>query len=303
MLEPSVLAALEDRHDRLDFIVRGSEGWAPVFKKMPDAHAQLITIQNRLERKLRRYFRDLAAKSSNFVNWNEWITMQSAANSVSAAADTKTKPENDFNVSVSLDGWQFKEDATILIGVLYDQIAAGVLTGAQATQELYTGWLGVTQTSEFISKAAVEQAGNLIKGLQQTTRRDIARSIQTSIKLGEDQTATVSRLMDYIEDPARARMIARTEAVRAFNSGIVSYGKASGAQTKKWDTLGGGCSQICATIDKDPIAIDDEFEGDGGSYDYPPAHPNCQCSVVLGYAQVDDKGNIDESTDVDTGGL
>jgi hypothetical protein len=106
--------------------------------------------------------------------------------------------------------------------------------------------------------------------------------------------------MEYIDDPARARMIARTEAVRAFNAGIIRYGRETGAETKTWNTLGGGCSQICATIDKSPININDEFNGDGGSYDFPPAHPNCQCSVIIGYAKViDDQGNIDESTNVD----
>jgi hypothetical protein len=282
MSDKNILAALEIKHDHLDSIIRASEGWAPVFLKTPKQHAELVKIQNRLERKLRRYFRDLSKKSASLVNWNKWYQGVMA--------------DDNFDVVVELTGEIWQSDATILIGVLYDQIAAGVLTGAQATEELYSGFLGVSKTSGFVQKAAYDHAGELIRGLQETTRRDVARSIQTSIKLGENQEAAVKRLMDYIDDPVRARMIARTEAVRAYNTGIMKYAQESGAETKTWNTLGGGCSQICATIDLSPIALNDEFNGDGGSYDFPPAHPNCQCSVTIGYAKIDSAGNVDEAT-------
>ena len=281
------LDQLEKNHDRLDAIIRASEGWAPRFNKTPDHHAEIIKIQNRLERKLRRYFRDLAQKSSNMVRWDIWYKDRYLV-----------KAADDYDIAVSINGSAFEADATVLIGVIYDQIAAGVLTGAQAEQELISGWLGVTKTSSFISEAAVQRAGNLIKGIQETTRRDIARSIQTSIKLGEDQAHTVERLMEFIDDPVRARMIARTEAVRAFNSGIMEYGRASGAETKRWDTTGAGCPNICALIDREPIPMEANFEGGGGSYDFPPAHPNCQCSVIIGYGKIDQaSGEVTDSED------
>lgn len=94
---------------------------------------------------------------------------------------------------------------------------------------------------------------------------------------------------------SRARMVARTESLRAANDGVKSSLKraqAAGVNLKKtWLAAADSCDDCIDNEDDGPIDMDDTFTtGD----DSPPAHPNCRCSLS---AEVGESGNDSDDDD------
>jgi SPP1 gp7 family putative phage head morphogenesis protein len=85
---------------------------------------------------------------------------------------------------------------------------------------------------------------------------------------------------NYAFSPERAMTIARTETIRASNTGTLIGFKESGVVLKKeWSTAQDDLvSEDCTeNEDEGPIDLDAAFSsGD----DAPPAHPNCRCALV-----------------------
>lgn len=276
MLSSEQVKALEAIHDEAYVVIRASENWAETYRQAPEQFRALIRMENRLFRNLKAYFRELAQKRvAQLVNWNEY------QNRMVKATD----------ITVTVDDSNAKAEETLLLGVMFDEIKDGMFQGAMAGREVYTRWIGTAEVNDMISQAAITHAEDLAKGLTETTLKEVQKSIQLSIDSGEDLRHTVARLQTIIKDPKRAELIARTESVRAYNAGIMEYGKRTGAATKTWIALPGAdegsALQPCVdNADQDPIGIDEDFvSGDP----YPPAHPRCRCQVLLQYDQVDDR--------------
>jgi SPP1 gp7 family putative phage head morphogenesis protein len=138
-----------------------------------------------------------------------------------------------------------------------------------------------------VEKAALDHAGELAKGLSATTLDRVKSSIAVSMANGETVAEATARLSGTINDPARAEMIARTESVKSYNTGIQTFGESSGAKTKTWQAFDGACP-ICTDLDGEEADINDEFSsGD----DSPPSHPNCRCTMYLTYPN----GDVEDS--------
>lgn len=269
-MPPKRLEALKAIHDEAHVVIRAAEDWAPGFRDAPKEWHDLIRLENRLLRSIKGYFRELAANRINdLVNASEY------QNRLIQATD----------VTVTIDSSQSQAEVTILLGVLIDEIHQGMTLGAMSARTTYTRWIGQAMVNDLISQQAIDHAGELAKGLTETTLNDVRASIELSIKSGEDLAHAVARLRTIITKPSRAEMIARTETVRAYSAGIVAYGKQTGAVTKTWQALpgadeGGQATPCVDNANQDPIGIDDDFDsGDP----FPPAHPYCRCYVVLQY--------------------
>lgn len=86
---------------------------------------------------------------------------------------------------------------------------------------------------------------------------------------------------------SRARMIARTETIRARNVGIehawdiaASEGQLDPMMGKIW--LAKNPCDICLELaNLEPVGIKEPFEGPEGPIYRPPAHPNCKCGIGL----------------------
>lgn len=89
----------------------------------------------------------------------------------------------------------------------------------------------------------------------------------------------VARIRKVISSPVRAEMIAQTEAVNAYQSGLLNFGIETAAKTKTWEALA-GASKICALIDGETVAIGEQFSN---GVDAPSAHPRCRCGVIYIY--------------------
>lgn len=126
---------------------------------------------------------------------------------------------------------------------------------------------------------AVTSAGELIKGLNQTTLDLLQEAIATGIEeqLGVDGLARLirSEVMNMSVD--RAKMIATTEMNGAFSTAALEKMQGLGIEYKKWIAEGDACEICSGNEDDGPIPVDDSFSS---SDDAPPAHPNCRCAVV-----------------------
>lgn len=269
-LSTNQIQALEHIHDEAYHVIRASEAWADSYQQAPDQFKALVKAENSLYRKMKLYFKQLGTQRvADWVNWQQY-----ERETIKAA-----------DVTVAIDDSQSQIEQTILLSVMLEDIKDMMAQGVMGAGATYTRWIGTATVNDLVSQQAIDHAGELAKGLTQTTLNDVQRSIQTSIKLGEDLETATKRLQQYISDPNRAELIARTESVRAYNAGIHAYGKQSGAATHTWEALPGadeGSSEQPCVDDNDqgPIDIDEDFiSGDP----FPPAHPNCRCLEVLQY--------------------
>lgn len=258
---------LRQAHHELDVFIKAREDWASRYRKDRATFRQIVRIQSRMELNLRDYFKSLAKRSDKFVNWAQYETQRKKA----------------AEMVIKITDVLFKDEETILINVLFDEILDGVETGAKAAESMYRIPIGMTRNNELVLERATDHAAKLIKGLNDTTRDRIATSIKTSLQLGESVNEASERLSDVIDDPVRAELIARTESVTAYSEGTQAFGEESGAISKSWELSGDPC-EVCQGIydDNGTVGLDEDF-ADG--IDTPPAHPRCACILVLNYKQ------------------
>lgn len=274
--------AVEDEIDSLSVIISAAEDWAHVYSKHPETHAKLIKQEAKLGRVLRKHFRELANdRIWKYVNWTMYHT------ELIKASEKRIKAY-DVNVIFDEDGFSDDEDG-VLLNVVHDPLLDGMGIGIAAGQAIYNRDIGLSTTNEKVLKAARDYSAKLVTGINNTTRDRIQESLQTSISLGEDQSAAADRIGNIINDPARAGVIARTEAVNSYNKGLLSFADESGATQKVWQDL--GADDECAdNTAEGAIDVGDSF--DSGD-DAPPAHPNCRCGMQLIYPSGDSADNSD----------
>jgi len=136
---------------------------------------------------------------------------------------------------------------------------------------------------------AEEHAAELVTGISDTTREEIKSLIEDMFddKISPDELYT--GLVDAIGDEERAQLIAETETMAASNAGVqeawdqaVEEGLLTGNEQQVWivtpdDVL----CPICEALDGETAPLDGQFEAEGESYDGPPAHPRCRCTIGL----------------------
>lgn len=153
-------------------------------------------------------------------------------------------------------------------------------TGATAGEVIYSIPLGIGPLDEAVINAAGTQTATLVKRVTMTTRKLIQTSIKQSILQGDNILKIVERIQTLVANPVRAEMIAQTESVTAYQSGLDHFARESGAESSAWDALSGAC-QLCAPLDGVTVKIGEQFIlGNGASVSYPPGHP---AVVVDGY--------------------
>jgi hypothetical protein len=136
---------------------------------------------------------------------------------------------------------------------------------------------------------ADKQAGELITGINDTTREGLGDLVAQAITGNWDVDTLADRLSDtglFSDD--RAEMIARTEINDAQNQGTLEAGKLAGGTIQKIWTLGDNPCPLCEeAADEGPVDLDEDF-GDAG--DAPPLHPNCECELDLVVLDESDEG-------------
>lgn len=133
----------------------------------------------------------------------------------------------------------------------------------------------LSQANEAATAWAEERAGELVKGIDETTRQAVADLTAQALREGWSNDDLADAL-DSAEvfGPARAERIARTETAYADVAGNLEGYRASGVvAAKRWIVADAGECDLCAELDGEEVGLDEDFPGDGG--DGPPLHPNC----------------------------
>lgn len=110
--------------------------------------------------------------------------------------------------------------------------------------------------------------------------------------------AIAEAVMSPIE--SRAEMYVRTELGRVYSQRLGAIAAAREDLKKRWATIDPGCIAICRTTDGQIRAMDDDFDmGDGTTTDYPPAHPNCDCTWLPWKEAWGEMRSLDEYDDLE----
>ena len=110
-----------------------------------------------------------------------------------------------------------------------------------------------------------------------------------------DHDDVAAAAFDPVE--SRTEMYIRTETGDAYGLAFADVLSDDKAVQKRWATIDPGCDSICHDADGQVQDMDDDFEmGDGSTCDFPPAHPNCDCTWL---PWKDDWGSLKSTDDVE----
>jgi len=140
---------------------------------------------------------------------------------------------------------------------------------------------GIDRDALEISAAdwAREYVGDLITGIDDTTKERVRSTVANWIEAGEAFPELEKRMMDVFDSEWRARTVAVTETTRAFAYAREQTWSASRVIKKKqWQTANDELvCPICGPLQGEIRRIGSSFSG---GIDNPPAHPNCRCWIV-----------------------
>jgi hypothetical protein len=279
------IETLERQAERLYVVMAAAEPWAKQYEDDPDTHVAIIKHEAKMARVFRDYFRGFMNRLDNYVRWSTY--QQQALKAY------------DVNVTVNADN--FDAEDGILITTVTDVAAEGIAIGALAGENMYETPLGLDKYSQIVIDTANKYTSRLVTQINSTTLDYLQKSLATSIKLGETTDQARARIAKRIADPGRAAMIARTESVNAYQTGMITFGNQSGAVGKEWQAIIGAC-QICAPLDGVRVKIDEPYNNDVGPN--PPGHPNCRCGQRLIYQnELDENPNLFNEQDTVTADL
>lgn len=119
-----------------------------------------------------------------------------------------------------------------------------------------------------------QEAGNRIRGIQQTTRKDLAKAIQDAYSSGGRLQDYISGISSVVSAPQwRIEMIARTEMAYAFNMSNLKYQMAAGYTKFEWQAVMD--SRTCV-----PCAERNGTIINTSTQSIPPLHPRCRCILI-----------------------
>lgn len=300
-MDALLTSRVEDEIEQLDIIVKASEGWAKSYDKDPNSKAKLIRNEAKWTRSLRRMFREKAQIVGRAVDWDAYNHIKSLV------SGSSTKVNAAYNIQTIVSGDFFDGIDSDFVKVSFDHLSTAVATGALAGETIYKIPLGLTSTSDIIQQLTteriaflvgkrVDKSGMLVKNpnvayhISDQTRKDIVKSIQTSIAQGEDKKSTIERLMGVVSDPVRAEKIAQTESVNAYGNGLIKFGEQSGAVGKESQDVQAVdyCGDYAAL---GPVPLDFLY----GDTDIAPAyHPGCRCGLRLIYQREAEKRDLQD---------
>ncbi len=171
-----------------------------------------------------------------------------------------------------LAAWTDEEDTlsdTLLAGY-YQSIG---LAEAMLHKDIRVG-VDFNLVSKDVQNALLGEVRYRLKGIQQTTQRDLMKVITDAYTNGDNVAGYISRMQDIVDVPDwRLNMIARTEMAFAFNTANLRYQTMAGYSKFSWSAVMDNrtCS-ICAGRNGNTYDISD--------IDPPPAHPNCRCILI-----------------------
>lgn len=116
----------------------------------------------------------------------------------------------------------------------------------------------------------LDQASTAIDGIRDTTLDRLGSLLSEGVLNGDSIDTIAGTLLEFIDDPQRAYMIADTETARAVESASQDRYEAMGVSDWDWLVSPDACDECQDYADDGPYPV-------GGGPDL-PAHPLCRCS-------------------------
>ena len=116
----------------------------------------------------------------------------------------------------------------------------------------------------------LNNAGIEIQSIANDRINELGSALAQGLSAGDSTATIASSLVDVLDNPSRANMVARTETSRAVTAATLDTYSENGVQQLDW--LAGNCDICQDNEDGSPYDIDDAPEM--------PAHPNCVCSYA-----------------------
>lgn len=136
----------------------------------------------------------------------------------------------------------------------------------QRAEELQLQFVGAARSSSGLNKLIAAVAAGVLLS-------ELADSIGADSDKPKD---IAERVLSPVA--SRAETYIRTETGSVYAKALADIFAGSKLR-KRWATIDPGCNRICHSADGQVVDDDDVFEmGDGSTTDYPPAHPNCDCT-------------------------
>jgi len=265
-------ASCSGRHEHTVDLAKARRPGTP--KPINRRRAQVLKAEKKLAGKLKKLFRtqaqDLAAQ------------IEKAIAERFGKAEGAVSPEDlDWIVAqLNLEGWSSLTPIAkgILQGIAEDGGAVALEQIGVRASEAANAAL-VNQVNDDAVAWAENYAGELVKGIVETTRDRLRNDVAGAIDLGLSTDDLAETLGDsYSFSDARAEMIARTEIARADVEGNLQAYAASGVvESLEWIVSSEGGCPICEANLDAVVPLGGVFpSGDPA----PPAHPNCVCDVL-----------------------
>lgn len=149
-------------------------------------------------------------------------------------------------------------------------------------------FLGLAQDFDSTQKRVIaylkDDAGDLIKNINEYTLQRLRKTLAEGVREEEGVDDLKNRVSDVFESAtgSRAEKIARTEVLRASNFATdEAYTQSQVVKGKEWLTaLDERVCPICQPLDAKTATKDGNFSTTAGDVPYPPAHPNCRCTII-----------------------
>lgn len=280
---------LEREAINLTALIRSSEDWSSEYAKDPKTHAKLLRNEAVLQVELTKYFRDIAANIPQYIHWQGYLNQR---------RQTLDAQDPNYNVDVIVQDVPVDKYDGTFIKVVFQQVAILTAIGATAGENIYRVPLGIQSTDAIIQQLTTDHVASLVGKkvlkdgsivdnpkatyrISDKTRKDIAQSIKTSLNMGDDIQTATARLEKAVTglNNNRAKVIAQTESVNAYQTGLFEFGKQSGAVGKESQDV--GAVDNCRTYaELGPVPLDYLYDG---IYFKPTYHTKCRCGSRLIY--------------------
>lgn len=119
----------------------------------------------------------------------------------------------------------------------------------------------------------------LIKDIDQQTVTAVSNAVSTAIAQGIGIEALTRDLNDIFNDERRARLIAQTEAIRAYNQGAFARWDKAGVTEATWRTVNdSNVCDLCKRLNGQTAKISEGwFDSETDKTYYDSAHVQCRC--------------------------
>ncbi len=250
--------------------VEKAEGWHPSLAKKPGLIRNLKEVEGELEAETRKFFRLQAEWIDR--HWEDFLPTSKGGSQPKSKSEVLKKTPKDW------EAW-IPEFVKWILPSLGKAMVLGADSARSDLPGITVDWsLQNPKALEFIRQHGLK----LAKTINETTQERLRETLRTGMELGENKAALVQRVKDVMIDATdfRAKLIAQTETMTAYNEGALELYKEGGVKKKEWMDGQDGACPVCSNLDGTTIDIDDDFDAQQfGMVANPPSHPGCRCSL------------------------